>query len=281
MENLGYYNGRYGRLEEMMIPMNDRVCYFGDGVYDATCCAGHVIYLIDEHIDRFFNSAAMLRIEIPCTKAELRDLLYEMVRKVDGDCLFVYWQVTRGTAMRNHAFPDVPANLWIMIKPASFRDMAQRVRLTEMEDTRFLHCNIKTLNLLPSVMASQKAEERGCFETVFHRGEIVTECAHSNVHILKDGALITHPTDCHILPGVARRHLILACQALGVPVEERPFTMAELLDADEVLVTSSSNFCIVADHLDDAPVGGRAPELVERLQKWLTEEFRAYISENA
>ena len=281
MENLGYYNGRYGRLEEMMIPMNDRVCYFGDGVYDATCCAGHVIYLIDEHIDRFFNSAAMLRIEIPCTKAELKDLLYEMVRKVDGDCLFVYWQVTRGTAMRNHAFPDVPANLWIMIKPASFRDMSQRVRLTEMEDTRFLHCNIKTLNLLPSVMASQKAEERGCFETVFHRGETVTECAHSNVHILKDGALITHPTDCHILPGVARRHLILACQALGVPVEERPFTMAELLDADEVLVTSSSNFCIVADHLDDAPVGRRAPALVEKLQQWLTEEFRAYVAQNA
>ena len=281
MENLGYYNGRYGRLEEMMIPMNDRVCYFGDGVYDATCCAGHVIYLIDEHIDRFFNSAAMLKIEVPCSKAELRELLCEMVRKVDGDCLFVYWQVTRGTAMRNHAFPDVPANLWIMIKPASFRDMSKRVRLTEMEDTRFLHCNIKTLNLLPSVMASQKAEERGCFETVFHRGETVTECAHSNVHILKDGALITHPTDCHILPGVARRHLILACQALGVPVEERPFTMAELLVADEVLVTSSSNFCIVADHLDDASVGGRAPVLVEKLQQWLTEEFRAYIAENA
>lgn len=277
MENLGYYNGRYGRLEDMMIPMNDRVCYFGDGVYDATCCANHVIYLIDEHIDRFFNSAAMLRIQVPCTKAELKDLLNEMVGKVDGDNLFVYWQVTRGTAMRNHAFPDVPANLWIMIKPAAFRDMTQRVRLTEMEDTRFLHCNIKTLNLLPSVMASQKAEERGCFETVFHRGEIVTECAHSNVHILKDGKLLTHPTDCHILPGVARRHLILACGALGVPVEERPFTMAELMDADEVLVTSSSNFCIVASHLDDVPVGGRAPELVERLQSWLTKEFMDYI----
>lgn len=277
MENLGYYNGRYGRLEDMMVPMNDRVCYFGDGVYDATCCANHVIYLVDEHIDRFFNSAALLKIQVPCTKAELKALLNEMVAKVDGDNLFVYWQATRGTAMRNHAFPDGPANLWIMIKPATFRDMTKRVRLTEMEDTRFLHCNIKTLNLLPSVMASQKAEERGCFETVFHRGETVTECAHSNVHILKDGALITHPTDCHILAGVARRHLILACGALGVPVEERPFTMAELMDADEVLVTSSSNFCMVASHLDDAPVGGRAPELVERLQSYLTKEFTDYI----
>lgn len=281
MENLGYYNGRYGRLEEMMIPMNDRVCYFGDGVYDATYCSNHVIYLIDEHIDRFYNSASMLKIEIPCTKAELRDLLYEMVRKVDGDGLFVYWQVTRGTAMRSHAFPDVPANLWIMIKPMTLRDMSRRVGLTETEDTRFLHCNIKTLNLLPSVMANQKAVERGCYETVFHRGEIVTEGSHSNIHILKDGALITHPTDCYILPGIARRHLILACQALGLAVEERPFTMDELRDADEVLVTSSTNFCSLADRLDDTPIGGRAPELAERIQNWLMEEFRTYTAENA
>lgn len=276
MENLGYYNGRYGLLEEMMIPMNDRVCYFGDGVYDATCCRNHVVYLIDEHIDRFFRSAAELKIEIGPSKAELKALLNEMVQKVEGDTLFVYWQVTRGTAMRNHAFPNVPSNLWIMIKPAKFHDMAKRVRLTEMEDTRFLHCNIKTLNLLPSVMASQKAEERGCFETVFHRGEVVTECAHSNVHILKDGRLLTHPTDCHILPGVARRHLILACEALGVEVEERPFTMSELMDADEVIVTSSSNFCMVASHLDETEVGGRAPELVEKLQEYLMREFLEY-----
>lgn len=276
MENLGYYNGRYGLLEEMMIPMNDRVCYFGDGVYDATCCRNHVVYLIDEHIDRFFRSAAELKIEIGPSKAELKALLNEMVQKVEGDTLFVYWQVTRGTAMRNHAFPNVPSNLWIMIKPAKFRNMAERVRLTEMEDTRFLHCNIKTLNLLPSVMASQKAEERGCFETVFHRGEVVTECAHSNVHILKDGRLLTHPTDCHILPGVARRHLILACEALGVEVEERSFTMSELMDADEVIVTSSSNFCMVASHLDETEVGGRAPELVEKLQEYLMREFLEY-----
>ena len=276
MENLGYYNGRYGLLDEMMIPMNDRVCYFGDGVYDATCCRNHVIYLLDEHIDRFYNSAAGMRIEISQTKEELKDILNEMVQKVEGDTLFVYWQVTRGTAMRDHAFPNTPANLWIMIKPATFRNLAERVRLTEMEDTRFLHCNIKTLNLLPSVMASQKAAEKGCFETVFHRGDIVTECAHSNVHILKDGKFITHPTDCHILPGVARRHLILACNALNVPVDERPFTMDEMMNADEVIVTSSSNFCLVASHVDDTPVGGKAAELVAALQNYLMDEFMEY-----
>lgn len=278
MEALGYYNGRYGKLDEMMIPMNDRVCYFGDGVYDATCCGNHVIFLIDEHIDRFYRSAEMLKIRITQTKAELKALLNEMVQKVEGDTLFVYWQVTRGTAMRSHAFPDVPSNLWIMIKPMQLKDLSVRVPLTHTEDTRFLHCNIKTLNLIPSVMAAQLAEERGCLETVFHRGEVVTECAHSNVHILKDGRLITHPTDCYILPGIARRHLILACQAQGVPVEERPFTMDELRAADEVLVTSSSNFCLVAGTLDGEPIGGRAPETVKALQDAVMKEYRDYTA---
>ncbi len=276
MQNLGYYNGRYGLLEEMMIPMNDRVCYLGDGVYDATCCVNHVIYLVDEHIDRFYDSAALLKIKINHTKAELRDILNEMVQKVEGDCLFVYWQATRGTAMRNHAFPDVPSNLWIMIKPLTLGDMSERIRLTEMEDTRFLHCNIKTLNLIPSVMAAQKAAERGCYETVFHRGETVTECAHSNVHILKDGALITHPANELILAGIARKHLILACQALDIPVIERPFSVTELMNADEVIVTSSSSFCMAACAMDGIPIGGKAADTVSALQAYLMEEFNQY-----
>lgn len=278
MEALGYYNGRYGELDQMMIPMNDRVCYFGDGVYDATCCGNHVIYLLDEHIERFYHSAEMLKIRITQTKEELKAILNEMVQKVEGDTLFVYWQVTRGTAMRNHAFPDVPSNLWIMIKPAKLKDFSVRIPLTHTEDTRFLHCNIKTLNLIPSVMAAQLAEERGCVETIFHRGEIVTECAHSNVHIIKDGKLITHPLDCYILPGIARHHLIMACEALGVPVEERTFTMDELRAADEVLVTSSSNFCLVAGTLDGEPIGGKASELVEKIQAHVIKEYRDYIA---
>ncbi len=276
MKALGYYNGRYGELDEMMIPMNDRVCYFGDGVYDATCARNHVVFLIDEHIDRFFRSASMLRIRLDITKDALHALIDEMVKKVEGDSLFVYWQVTRGTAERNHAYPDVPSNLWIMVKPIILKDIHKPIRLTETEDTRFLHCNIKTLNLIPSVMAAQLAEERGCHETVFHRGDIVTECAHSNVHILKDGRLITHPTDCYILPGIARRHLILACEALNIPVEERPFTMQELMDADEVLVSSSSTFCMSAGWLNDEPVGGKAQDTVRALQDWIMNEYETY-----
>ena len=279
MENLGYYNGTFGPIEEMTVPMNDRVHFFGDGVYDATCSRNHVIYLIEEHLDRFFNSAGLLQIKLPYTKAELKSILQEMVDKVEGKDLFVYWQATRGTAPRNHAFPDVQPNLWITVTPMTFRDLKERVALTSMEDTRFLHCNIKTLNLLPSVMAAEKAKQENCFESVFHRGDIVTECAHSNVSILKNGVLKTHPNDHYILPGIAKAHLIKACKQLQIPVDETEYTLAELRDADEIIVTSSSNFCLVADSFEGQPAGGRAPETVDALQKVLMKEFADYCGE--
>ena len=275
MENLGYYNGKFGLLEEMMVPMLDRVCYFGDGVYDATYSRNHIIFALDEHIDRFYNSAGLLGIKISQTKEELKEILKEMVKKVDSGEQFVYWQVTRGTGMRNHAFPreEVKANLWIMLKPLSIKDMSQKLKLITLEDTRFLHCNIKTLNLLPSVIAAQKTEEAGCQEAIFHRGDRVTECAHSNVSIIKDGILKTAPTDNLILPGIARAHLIKMCKNFNIPVNETPFTLKELMEADEVIVTSSGQFCMTASEIDGKPVGGKAAEIVKKLQEALLNEF--------
>jgi len=276
MKDLAYYNGRIAPLDEMMIPFNDRVCFFGDGVYDATSAMNGKILFLEEHIDRFFNSAGLLKIKIPYTKEELKNILNECVAKVDADPVFVYWQQTRATAPRNHAFPDTPSNLWIMVKPNKFKPFEERIKLTEMEDTRFLHCNIKTLNLIPSVMAAQKAEEEGCDETVFHRGDIVTECAHSNISIIKDGKFITHPLDHYVLPGIARAHLIKACKALEVPVDETTFTMEELWDADEVIVSSSSNFCMIAGSLLGKPIGGKDPETLHKIQEWVVRESREY-----
>ena len=229
MENLGYYNGEYDLIENMKIPMDDRVCYFGDGCYDATCARNHKIYSLDEHIDRFYNSAGLLRIKIPYSKEELKKLLCDMVLKVDSGNQFVYWQITRGTAPRNHAFPEVKPNLWIVLRPAEIGDMSKKLKLITVEDTRFYHCNIKTLNLLPSVMAAQKTAEMNCDEAVFHRGDRVTECAHSNVHIIKDGIFQTAPTDELILPGIARAHLIKMCKKLCIPVNEKAFTLKELM----------------------------------------------------
>ncbi|WP_160672285.1 D-amino acid aminotransferase [Clostridium sp. C8-1-8] len=275
MENLGFYNGEYDLIENMKIPMNDRVCYFGDGVYDATYSRNHKIFALDEHIDRFYNSAGLLSIKIPYTKEELKGLLQEMVKKVDCGEQFVYWQVTRGTGMRNHIFPEenIKANIWIVLTPRNIKDMSKKIKLITIEDTRFLHCNIKTLNLLPSVMAAQKTEEAGCDEAIFHRGDRVTECAHSNVSIIKNGVFKTAPADNLILPGIARAHIIKMCKKFNIPVDETPFTLKELMEADEVIVTSSGQFCMSACEIDGKPVGGKASEVVERLQNALLEEF--------
>lgn len=274
MKTLGYYNGKYGELEEMSIPMNDRVCWFGDGVYDAGPSRNYKIFAIDEHIDRFFNSAGLLDIEMPVTKEELKELLQEMVNKMDTGNLFVYYQVTRGTGVRDHAYTKGPGNLWIMLKPAEISDGIEPIKLITVEDTRFLHCNIKTLNLIPSCVATEKAKKAGCQEAVFYRaGGRVTECAHSNVHIIKDGKLVTAPTDNLILPGIARAHLISMCKKLGISVSETPYTLKELFEAEEVLVTSSSNLCLHACEIDGKMVGGKNPELLEKIRSALLGEF--------
>lgn len=273
MENLGYYDGKYDLIENMTVPFDDRVHYYGDGVYDATCAGNHIIFNLDEHIDRFYNSAGLLQIKIPLTKDELKIILNEMVSKVEGDELFVYWQVTRAVAPRKHAFPEQEAKIWIMIRPSKIGDPNKRLKLITIDDTRFLHCNIKTLNLLPNVMASQKGELAGCDEIIFHRGERVTECSHSSLHIIKDGKFITPPTDHYILPGIARAHLIKMCKQLDIPVDETIFTIKEMMEADEVIISSSSNFCLSAYEIDGQEVGGKAPELLHRLQEALMDEY--------
>ncbi|MBQ8236315.1 MAG: aminotransferase class IV [Clostridia bacterium] len=274
MKTLGYYNGKFGELQEMTVPMNDRVCYFGDGVYEATLARNYRIYCLDEHIDRLFSSMAQLSIPAPMSKEEMKEELYRMVRKMDEGDLLVYWQVTRGTGLRNHAFPEEPcSNLWIALWEGHAADLSEPICLTHTEDTRFLHCNIKTLNLIPSVMASQKAKELGVSECVFHRGDIVTECAHSNIHILKNGVFITHPADCYILPGIARKNLLDYCRQNGIPTEERPFTMEELYDADEVIVSSSGSFALRALKMDERDIGGKDEQLMKRLQNAMNAHY--------
>ncbi len=277
MKTLGYYNGKYGPIDEMMIPMNDRVCWFGDGVYDATYSRNHKIFNLKAHIDRFFNSAALLDMVVPCTKEELTELMNKLILELDDGELFVYWQLTRGTGMRGHVYgtDKTPGNLWITFRPIKVKDVYKKIKLLTMPDTRFLHCNIKTLNLIPSVMASETAERAGCDETVLHRDGRVTECAHSNVHILKDGTFRTAPTDNLILPGTARAKLIGYCRELGIPVDETPFTLDELFDADEIMISSAGSFCLAAEEIDGKPVGGKAPELLRKLQDAAQADFLA------
>ena len=284
LKNLGFYNGKYDTIEKMSIPMTDRVCWFGDGVYEATAVRNGVIYCLDEHIERFFNSASFVEIKIPYTKEELKTLLSEMVLKVDvsgtDNEALLYWQITRGADVpRNHNFPDCPARLWITVTPRRLADVYRRIKAISVEDIRFLMCNIKTLCLLPNVLASEKANKVGAEECVQYRLEAngiknrVTEGSHTNVHCIKDGTLYTAPLDNLILPGIARKNIIRLCKKLDIPVKEEPFSLEFLRSADEILFSSSSNFCIVVTELDGEKVGGKAPELLRRLQDALLDDY--------
>lgn len=274
MKNLGYYNGKYDEIERMHIPMTDRVCWFGDGVYDATYTYHHHIFDLEAHLSRFFNSAALLDIHMPIEKEALASLLQELVLKVDSGEQFVYMQVTRGSGLRAHVYEEnMQGNLWITLEPANVTDTYQPIDVITYPDKRFSYCHIKTLNLIPACLAITAAKRAGCAEAIFVRNGMITECAHSNVSIFKNDALITHPLDETILPGTARKRLIEAAKRCGYAVEERAFNVVELLQADEVVVHSSGSFCVPVKSVDGIAVGGKAPAMLKTLQDVLVEDF--------
>ena len=269
MKEVGYYNGTIGPLAEMTVPIFDRALYFGDGIYEATCVRNGIPFGLEDHLDRMYNSLRLLEIPFTMTREEITAELKKVIAAAEpAPCQFLYLQITRGNAMRNHVFPpkDVKPSLLIYVKPHNMKDLAIPYKLISMEDIRFKLCNIKTLNLIPSVLANQRAAEAGCDEAVLHRGSRVTECAHSNISILKDGVLRTAPTDELILPGITRKHLIALAKDNGIPVSETPFSMVELMNADEIIVTSSSALCIRVSHVDNIPVGGKDPARIKLLQ---------------
>jgi D-alanine transaminase len=275
MKDLGYYNGKYDRIENMYVPMNDRACFFGDGIFEVAYARNHKIYALSEHLDRMYDSAAMLGYNMPIRKDEFASLLYELSSKVDSPDQLIYWQVSRGTEMRSHApQSELTANIWVTIREKVMMPPYESAKLITFPDTRFFHCNMKTLNLLPTVMASIAAKDAGADEAIFHRNGMVTECAHSNLCIIrKDGAVQTAPADKLILPGVTRAHMIRACAELGVRCIEENFTLEEMMNAAEVvIVTSGAQFRPVKE-IDGQSVGGGAPDLVAALQEKLYGNF--------
>ena len=274
MKTLGYYNGKIDELDKITVPMLDRACYFGDGVYDVTFSRNHKIYMLEEHVSRIFASAARIGIHPQICENELCELLRSLIQKMDDGEQWVYFQLSRATDFRAHAFPEHPVpNLWIMLKPAKIKDTYRPLRCITLEDQRSLLCNIKSLNLLPNVIATQKTVEAGVDECILHRNGTVTECAHSNVSILKNGTLITHAADNLILAGTGRAHLLNTCRAFGIPIEERDYTLDELRDADEILLTSASSLCMRIVELDGDAIGGRDGDTVKKLQDALLKDF--------
>lgn len=279
MRRIGYYNGVMGPVEKMNLPMQDRALFFGDGAYDFAFAYNRVIFRIEDHIDRFFNSLKMLEIDPPCTKEVLRGELQKCVDAAESDeGLSVYWQTSRGNCARNHIFPPkgTPSTLLITVSPLKKLNYNVPLKLITLEDTRFLHCNIKTLNLLPNVIAAQRAEEAGCQEAILHRGEQLTECAHSALVIIKDKKVIGPVLDNLILPSITRKHVWQLCEKLGIETESRSVTMQEVFDADEVLVLSTSKLMARACEIDSRPAGMKDPETAGKIR----DAYFAWVKED-
>ena len=262
MSAVGYYNGLIGPIDTMQIPMNDRAVYFGDGCYEACFAVNGRLFRGAEHIDRFYGSLEGLRIPFPMSRERLQTEINRTVAASGEKSVLLYWQVTRGTDRRHHAFPapDVQPNLLITATPKTADLEGAPMRLIIAPDIRYRMCHIKTLNLIPNILAIQGAKEAGADEAVLHRDGVVTEGSHTNIHILKDGVLYTHPADRDVLPGITRTVLLEICEHCGIPVSETPFTVDEMKRADEVLVTSSSLGINSVSSIDGMSVGGGAAE---------------------
>jgi D-alanine transaminase len=274
MKVIGYYNGEIGEPQALRVPFNDRALYFGDGVYDATYGRNGKMYKIDSHLKRFYDNLRCMDINFSMPQAELKDILQGLMQKTEGESVFIYWQASRGSELRNHSYsPQIQANLYILLKPAPLKDPDKKVKIITLNDTRYLHCNVKTLNLLPNILAYQQAEREGAGEAAFVRDGQVTECSQSNLFILKDGRVITPPVSRFILPGITRQSILNICKRLDIPYDEKPFGRQELTGADEIFLTSVSRLAIGVSAVDQTPVGGKANELFKTLQNELLIEY--------
>src|SRR5699024_2997616 len=250
------------------VDIEDRGYQFGDGIYEVIGVYNRMPMLMDEHLERLQRSAQEIQLKLPVSVAKLKSNLLELISLNDLQEGIIYLQVSRGVASRWHEFPseDVPP-VWLAYtreeKPMTYiEDHGATAVLTE--DIRWLRCDIKTLNLLPNVVAKQKAVENDAFEAILHRGKTVTEASSSNVFIVKNGEIFTHPANNYILNGITRQRVLQLTEKLHVPVREQPFTVSDLLNADEVFVTATKLDIIPIIQVDNQMIGKGKPGVITR-----------------
>jgi len=268
MKTVAYFNGAFGDFDTMTVPMSERSIYFGDAVYDAVLVLDGKAFTLDMHLDRLYNSCSLMNIDFTMERAELNAEINKLLSLGCGGIEMLYVQVSRGNASRKHEFPEnVRPNLLMFVKSITLPSADKRASLLSMEDMRFKYCNIKTVNLLPNVFAAQKATESGYTEAIMHRDGRVTEAAHSSILILKNGKVIMPPLDNLILPGITRAVISQICEELGIPAEIREFTLDEVMDADEILLCSTTKNVIFVYNIDGREVGGKDQETAKKIQE--------------
>ncbi|MDH4229592.1 MAG: D-amino acid aminotransferase [Nitrospirota bacterium] len=263
MPDIACLNGTFSFLEEARVPVNDRGFLFGDGVYEVIRTYGTRVFRLDAHLERLERSLREVRITVPWNREQMGDWIHQGIARAAYRDSKIYIQVTRGVAPREHAFPKVPPTTLVTVSdihplPESLRSDGVAVRSTP--DIRWGRCDIKSLNLLPNILARQEALDNGCFEALFVAdGGEVREGAGSNLFAVIDGRVVTPQLGTHLLAGVSRACLLEVAGSLNLPVVERPVTMAELLAADEVFLSGTTIEVVPVTRIDGHPVGDGKP----------------------
>ena len=272
MSRLAYVNGRFLRQAEAGVSIEDRGYQLGDGIYEVWAVMGGKLADAEGHFARLERSLAELSIPMPMSRAALTVALRETVRRNRVRHGIVYLQVTRGVARRDHAFPTSQTAPTVVITARSTDAGAAEVRASKgvgvitTPENRWGRCDIKTINLLPNVLAKQAAKEEGAFEAWFVGADgLVTEGASSNAWIVdREGVLRTRDTGANILRGVTRLGLLEVAREAGYRVEERPFTVEEALSAREAFLTGAGALVMPIVSIDGQPVANGHPGEVAR-----------------
>lgn len=254
-----YLNGEWMPIEQAKIPVLDRGFIFGDGVYEVIpCYSGHP-FRLREHLARLQASLGAVRIDNPYSLEHWDELVREIVKRNPMEDQYVYLQVTRGVAPRDHAFPKgVKPTVFMMTNPLVTPSQEQRERgvaAVTAADNRWLRCDIKSVSLLANCLLRQSAVDAGAAETVLLRDGMLTEGSASNIFLVKNGGIITPPKTNFILPGITYDVVIELARANRLPLEIRQVSEAEVRDADELWLTSSTKEVLSISTLDGKPVG--------------------------
>jgi D-alanine transaminase len=258
-----YLNGRFLPISQAQVSVLDRGFIFGDGVYDVAPVYDLRLFRFDEHIARLSRSLDKLRIAQPHTRDEWlaisRRLVQTLVEATGARDQVVYIQVTRGVAPRDHVMPaGVTPTVFVMVNPmraATAEQRHQGVACVTARDFRWERGDIKSTSLLGNVLARQISADAGATETIMFRDGLLTEAAASNVWIARDGALLGPPKSTHVLEGIRYDLLRDLCEDCGIAYNLRPITEADVLGADEVMLSSATKEILPVTRIDGEPVG--------------------------
>lgn len=284
MSRWAYVNGRFVRHGDAAVHIEDRGYQLADGVYEVWAVFGGKLADSEGHFARLERSLDELRIARPMSRKALEMVLREAVRRNRVREGLLYLQVTRGVARRDHPFPTVPTQPAVVVTAKSLDRAANSAKaeagvgVITVPENRWGRCDIKTIGLLPNVLAKQAARERGAAEAWFVDDMgLVTEGASSNAWILdKDGVLRTRDTQANILRGVTRKSLLEVLAREGLKFEERPFTPEEAKQAREAFITGAGTLVTPVISVDGKPVGdGRPGQLVRRLRTLYMEHAKS------